>query len=183
MNDHKTTSGHSDSTPGKGSGSEECTFIRDNQIIMHRKILQAAAQSAESGGGLLEIYRKEVLPFKTRTVRLLGVKCPAVIIQTLLGFEVKAHQKRIQCPDLVTARYLKLFSEIGCRSIRLPYDPTQTSRLVPILESALKNILNTVTEVVPEEAKLRQYTVRKIYAIIREDLRKATESFSRSQFE
>lgn len=140
---------------------------------MHRKIFQASQEAADLNGGLVEIYRTEVVTQKTRTVRLLGVKCAAKIIQTLLGYEVQAMHKRIQCPDLVTARYLKLFSELGCHSIRIPYDPTVTARLIPIMESAFQSIMDTVARIFPKDLKRRQYVVRKIFAVVRNELRNA----------
>ena len=106
-------------------------------------------------------------------MRLLGVKCAAQIIQTLLGYEVQAMHKRIHCPDLVTARYLKLFSELGCHSIRLPYDPTVTAGLIPIMESALQSIMDTIAGIFPKNLKRRQYVIRKVFAIVRDELRNA----------
>ena len=141
---------------------------------MHRNIYQASQSAADLQGGLVEIYRREVITQKTRTVRLLGVKCAAKVIQTLLGYEVQAMHKRIHCPDLVTARYLKLFSGLGCHSIRLPYDPTITARLIPIIESAHQSILDTVAAIFPKDLKRRQYVIRKIFAIVRTELRNAT---------
>ncbi len=147
------------------------SFIDGCNKIMHRKIFQASQEAADLYGGLVAIYRREVVTQKTRTVRLLGVKCAAKIIQTLLGYEVQAMNKRIQCPDLVTARYLKLFSELGCHSIRLPYDPTITASLIPTMESALQSVKDTVTGIFPKDRKRRQYVVQKIFAIVRNDLR------------
>jgi len=140
---------------------------------MHKKIFQTSQSAPDFEGGIIEIYRREVLSNKTRTVRLLGTKCSANIMQTLLGYEVQAQHKRIQCPDLVTARYLKLFSEIGCHTIRLPYDPTLTARLVPTLESAYQNIKDIVVKIFPQGPKLRQYVIQKIYTIVRDELRNA----------
>lgn len=147
------------------------TFIDSNLKVMHRKILQVSQSGAGLHGGLVELYRREVLTQQTRTVRLLGVKCTATIIQSLLGYEVQTMHKRIHCPDLVTARYLKLFSGLGCHSIRLPYDPTLTAKLIPLMESALHSILDTVAGIFPKDRKRRQYVVRKIFAIVRNELR------------
>jgi hypothetical protein len=149
------------------------SFIKGPEKVMHKKILQACQASPDFEGGIVAIYRREVLSQKTRTVRLLGTKCSAAIIQTLLGYEVQAQHKRIHCPDLVTARYLKLFSEIGCHTIRLPYDPTITARLVPVMEAAALNISDTVEQIFPQDPKFRQYVIRKIYTIVREELRSA----------
>lgn len=73
--------------------------------ISHKEILTSAANF----GDFADLYRNNVLTQQTRTIRLLGRKCPAKIIHTLLGFEVQACYKRIQCPDMVTARYLRAF--------------------------------------------------------------------------
>lgn len=152
-------------------GRTPSAFINSSRKVMHHKIFQASQSAADLHGGLIEIYRREVLTQKTRTVRLLGVKCAAKIIQTLLGYEVQAVHKRIHCPDLVTARYLKLFSELGCHSIRLPYDPTVTARLIPTMESALQSIMDTVAIIFPKDLKRRQYVIRKVFAIVRNELR------------
>jgi hypothetical protein len=138
--------------------------------IPHKKILLTLQASSEGAEAFAEIYRREVLPVQTRTIRLLGRKCPARIIHSLLGYEVQASFKRIQCPDMVTARYLKLFSELGCHSIRLPYDPTITARLVPRFESVLGHITMGVTDLFPGDIPLRRYVLRKISAILRKTL-------------
>lgn len=156
-----------------GSSGIISPFIQKNKI-MHRKILDASQGAADLHGGLIEIYCNEVLSQKTRTVRLLGIKSAATILQTLLGYEVQARHKRINCPDLVTARYLKLFSELGCHAIRIPYDPTSTARLIPIMEKAHKSITDIVTGLFPKDLKRRQYVIQKICTIIRIELRNAS---------
>ena len=99
--------------------------------IHHKQILTALQGPLDGSGNLAGIYRLRVLPVKTRTIQLLGRKGPARIIETLLGYEVQGSYKRIHCPDMVTARYLKLFLELGCRSIKVPYDPTVTAAIIP----------------------------------------------------
>lgn len=135
--------------------------------IPHKRILSMVQDANAGGRNVVEIYRGEVLPIKTRTIRLLGRKCPARIINTLLGFEVQASCKRIDCPDLVTARYLKVFTELGCRSIKLPYDPTVTDRLIPELELAMSRMSAGVRRLFPAERSLQLYVLRRIYAHIR----------------
>jgi hypothetical protein len=104
-------------------------------------------------------------------IRLLGKKSSAKIIHTLLGYELQASYKRIHCPDLVTARYLKIFSELGCHSIHLPYDPTITAQLLSELENALENINRKVQELFPKNTALQRYVIQKIYAIIRQEIK------------
>jgi hypothetical protein len=127
----------------------------------------------ESAGerNVAEIYHGEVLTIKTRTIHLLGRKCPARICNTLLGFEVQTSYKRVACPDLVTARYLKIFTELGCRTIKLPYDPTVTERLIPELENAMNRLSAGVRKLFPAEPSLQLYVLRRIYSHLRSLLR------------
>jgi len=140
--------------------------------IFHKKILQKLSGKSPAARGLASIYCEEVLPIKTRTIRLPGHKSPARIMNTLLGYEVKSAYGRLQCPDLVTARYLKLFAELGCRSIRLPYDPTVTARLIPSLEAELDHINLGVRAQFPKNRTLQLYVLRRIYHHIRRQLQK-----------
>ena len=134
--------------------------------IQSRKILE------ESNGyaGLIDVYRERVLSQKTRTIRLLGRKNPATIIHTLLGYEVQTSYKRIQCPDLVTARYLRLFSELGCHSIKLPYDPTLTEILIPGFEATVERIKGKIRELFPLDFSAQQAVTLRVFARIRREL-------------
>jgi hypothetical protein len=143
-----------------------------NRRIPHQQILRALQGTAEDSHNLVQVYRLQVLPIKTRTIHLLGRKGPARIINTLLGFEVQASYKRIHCPDMVTARYLKLFTELGCHTIKLPYDPTVTARLIPEFEAAVERIVEGVRILFPESRTLQAYVLRQLYGIIRSRLRR-----------
>ncbi len=136
----------------------------------HKKILQNIEQVSGGGRTVAEIYRSEVLPIKTRTIQLLGRKSPARIINTLLGFEVQSSYKRISCPDMVTARYLKLFTELGCRSIKLPYDLTVTDRIISELELAMNRISAEIRALFPGERAAQIYVLRKVYIHLRSRL-------------
>ncbi len=148
----------------QAKSSSEIVEIQKRKIP-HREILKVS-HSCIAG-----IYRQKVLSQKTRTIRLLGRKSAAKIIHTLLGYEVQASYKRIQCPDLATARYLKLFSELGCHTIHLPYDPTLTSQLIPELENSIEGVHQKIQEFFPKNVKLQQYAIQKIYEIIRQQLK------------
>jgi hypothetical protein len=89
---------------------------------------------------MVEIYCQQVIPFRTRKIRLPGRKCSAQIMYTFLGYEVKAGRKRLTCPDLVTARYLKIFAELGMKQVLIPYDPTRTARLIDRLEKSFETV-------------------------------------------
>jgi len=143
-----------------------------NRRIPHQQILRALQGTAEDSHNLVQVYRLQVLPIKTRTIHLLGRKGPARIINTLLGFEVQASYKRIHCPDMVTVRYLKLFTELGCHTIKLPYDPTVTARLIPEFEAAVERIVEGVRILFPESRTLQAYVLRQLYGIIRSRLRR-----------
>ena len=140
-----------------------------NQKISYREILRDTISST----GFVDLYRQKVLTQNTRTLRLLGRKSDARIIHTLLGYEVQASYKRIQCPDMVTARYLKLFSELGCHSIKLPYDPTLTALLIPEFETMIEKTVQRVSDLFPRDARMQRYVTRNIFAIIRRQLRTA----------
>ena len=122
--------------------------------------------------GLSELYAKEVLCHKTRRVLLLGRKCSPTILYTFLGFELKAGRKRVTCPDMGTARYLKIFAEVGMCSIRIPYDPTQTLQFLSDLEKCLEQIKELLLkEKLTKEQ--HQSKLRRIYSITRNKLREA----------
>ena len=143
--------------------------------IPHSKILAALDGSAEASGGLVDVYRSRVLPIKTRTIHLLGKKSSPRIADTLLGYEVLAGYKRVHCPDRVTARYLLIFTEIGCHSVRLPYDPTVTEELLPALEGSLARLKNGVAELFPGNRRAQIYVLRKVFSHLRARLREQSE--------
>jgi hypothetical protein len=161
--------GKASSIVSKGIQTSGGLITIRNAKIPHLQIFQALSNHAD----LVNAYKENVLPQKTRTIRLLGRKSPARIIHTLLGYEVKASYKRIQCPDLVTARYLKLFTELGCHSIKLPYDPTLTAQLIPEFERIVEDITAQIRELFPQDPKLQLYVIRRIYRILRMQLRSA----------
>jgi len=145
--------------------------MKENRAFSDRKTQSKRILEASDGyAGLIEVYRERVLSQKTRTIRLLGRKNPAKIIHTLLGYEVQASYKRIQCPDLVTARYLRLFSELGCHSIKLPYDPTLTEVLIPGFEATIDSIKGKIPELFPRDFPTQQHVTCRVFALIRREL-------------
>ncbi len=109
---------------------------------------------------ILAIYEAEVLARRHRRVKLAGRRHPPRLMQTFLGYEVKLGRKRITCPDLVTARYLALFGEIGMPAIALPYDPTVTGALLPALESAFEDLRACAQESGPRNSPFRRLKLR-----------------------
>lgn len=89
------------------------------------------------------IYEERVRTQRTRSHRL---EIPrrenrAIIQHTLLGVELKVGNRRFQCPDLSTARYLQVFARIGCQEVAVPYDITKISSLADELESSWHKML------------------------------------------
>lgn len=121
---------------------------------------------------LKKIYVEEVAGARNRSISLWGRKCQPQIIYTLLGYEVKAGKKRITCPDTVTARYLSLFSEIGLDSVRLPYDPTVTARILPQLESIMESIKERIRTQEPDRSRA-QRILRAAYSAARRRVKQA----------
>ncbi len=115
-------------------------------------------------------YGEEILSGRTRLVSLPGRKCEPRILNTFLGFELQVAQKRITCPDMSTARYLRIFAEVGMPSVRVPYDPSLTTCVLPQLEQSLKKIKDLLLEE-NLNRKQHQSKLRNIYIQIREHLK------------
>lgn len=119
-----------------------------------------------------QLYTDRVLSQHTRRVPLLGRKCQPRIMYTFLGFEVKMGRKRVTCPDMGTARYLKLFAELGMDSVQIPYDPSQTAQIVPQLEAAFDQIKASLSKQESNRVQ-RQAVLRRTYKKLRDELKKA----------
>jgi hypothetical protein len=156
---------------GMGQRLSSSKNRRGGRRIPHLEILKALQDPALGVANIVDTYQRLVLPIKTRSIHLLGRKSPARIIETLLGYEVKASYKRIHCPDMVTARYVKLFTEIGCRNIRLPYDPTVTANLIPQFEQSMAKIVSGVRDIYPKDRRLQVYVIRNICERLREQIK------------
>ena len=111
---------------------------------------------------------------KHRTVRLLGRKCRPELMYTFLGYEVKLGALRVTCPDLITAHYVSLFGRLGLESVQIPYDPTVTARILPLLEDSAGKI-DELIETGSMEPAARQRRCQRVYAKIRSELRKVKE--------
>jgi hypothetical protein len=89
------------------------------------------------------IYRDKVRSQRTRSYSIEVPKREnrAEIQYTLLGIELKVGRRRFSCPDLATARYLRVFARLGCRDFAIPYDITQISGVADELETAWQRSL------------------------------------------
>jgi hypothetical protein len=105
----------------------------------------AEACSGEAYQLFCSVSRRARSGRKTRRIKLIGRRCTPQIYKTFLGYEVIGARKRVLCPDLTTARYLRIFAEIGLKEIDLPYDVTYTRDVLPELErsyASLRRILD-----------------------------------------
>jgi hypothetical protein len=87
---------------------------------------------------LPHLYRDRVLKMRTRSYEfpVLPKSSAPEIQHTLLGIELKVGRRRMLCPDLATARYLRVFARARCRAVAIPYDITRISQIADELESS-----------------------------------------------
>ena len=95
------------------------------------------------GESLASIYAQKVRASRTRscTLEIPERENDVQILHTLLGIELKVGRRRFACPDLATARYMRVFARLGCRSFAIPYDITRISTLADELETAWQRAL------------------------------------------
>ncbi|MBA3769171.1 MAG: hypothetical protein H0X08_01475 [Blastocatellia bacterium] len=95
-------------------------------------------KSRLAGDWLPSIYAKRVRTQRTRSISLeiAERENSAEILYTLLGIELKVGKRRISCPDLATARYMRVFTRLGCRDFAIPYNITKISVIADELETA-----------------------------------------------
>ena len=94
------------------------------------------------------LYSERVRPQRTRSFELNvpEKENKPYVLHTLLGVELKVGNNRLSCPDLATARYLRVFARLGCRHIAIPYDITRISVLADELEVAWHRTLLLMEE-------------------------------------
>src|SRR5258706_6969630 len=92
---------------------------------------------------LPRIYKEKIRIQRTRAYQLdiPERENQADIQYTLLGIELKVGKHRFACPDLATARYLRVFARLGCREFALPYDITKISPAADELETSWQRTL------------------------------------------
>lgn len=89
------------------------------------------------------IYEEKIRPQRTRSVELEipeKLNSPK-ILHTLLGVELQIGKVRVSCPDLSTARYMRIFARIGSGSFAMPYDITRLSSIADELEAGWQRTL------------------------------------------
>ena len=109
------------------------------------------------------VYAEEVRTLRTRSCSLdiPERENQADILHTLLGIELKVGRRRFACPDLATARYMRVFARIGCRDFAIPYDITRISTLADRLETAWHRCL-LVIDLHARSPRVRTAVLREI---------------------
>ena len=93
------------------------------------------------------------------------------IFHTLLGIELKVGNRRFACPDLATARYLRIFARIGCSDFAVPYDITRISVVADAMDTAWHQMLLLAQRrdrSAVSNARTRSALIRKLRDEIRE---------------
>ena len=120
-----------------------------------------------------DIYQKKIRTQRTRSVQIVvpAKRNLAEIQYTLLGIELKIGRRRFSCPDLATARYMRIFARIGVADFAIPYDITRISTVADDLETAWQKLLLVVRsslEDLSEQGKTR--TLNRVIRSIREEI-------------
>ncbi|HEX6126031.1 MAG TPA: hypothetical protein VFZ23_11725 [Pyrinomonadaceae bacterium] len=127
----------------------------------------------ELGGEWLPVlYADKVRTLRTRAYSLdiPERENQVEIMHTLLGVELKVGRSRFACPDLATARYIRIFARCGCRDFAVPYDITRISSIADELETAWQRMLLLVTAREPrgDEKRLRSQVIKAVRLDIQE---------------
>jgi len=123
---------------------------------------------------LPSIYHEKIRSGRTRSI---SIDIPerentAIIEYTLLGIELKVGKRRFACPDLSTARYMRVFARIGCKDFAIPYDITQISGFADELETSWQRTDLLIIELTPAAtARSRAAARSKVIQSIRDQLR------------
>lgn len=124
---------------------------------------------------LPRIYEEKVRSGRTRSYEfMLPNKENAASIQhTLLGIELKVGKWRMACPDLSTARYLRVFARLGCKEIAVPYDISLIPGLADELESSWQRMLLLVDEKTRGRTQAARSQIRsRVIKAVREEVAK-----------
>jgi hypothetical protein len=103
----------------------------------------AAIREEMASEWLPTLYEEKVRSQRTRAYKLDIAKRENTpdIQYTLMGIELKVGRKRFACPDLATARYLRVFARIGCGEFAVPYDISRLPAAADELETSWQRSL------------------------------------------
>jgi hypothetical protein len=129
------------------------------------------------------VYRERVLAQRTRRFEIGAAGKPVEILHTLLGIELKIGKRRLLCPDLATARYLRVFARLGVGTIAVPYDITQVSRVADELESAWhRTVLLADHLTAGRSNRLRALVQARLVALARDEIERHGAGAARPTF-
>lgn len=126
------------------------------------------------------IYSDKIRTQRTRAY-VLGIPSKeneAEILHTLLGIELKIKRKRLSCPDLSTARYLRIFARLGVAEVAVPYDISKIAAFADELESGWQYSLLLLDEKYPGEKRFRTGLIK----LMREEITTAGAGDAIPQF-
>jgi len=115
----------------------------------------AAVRDALGDDWLPSLYAAKVRSQRTRSYKLeiLKRENDPEIQYTLLGIELKVGRKRFACPDLATARYLRVFARLGCTEFAVPYDISLLPAVADELETAWQRALVVLKKKKADDAR------------------------------
>lgn len=113
---------------------------------------------------LPSIYQRKIRSQRTRSYKLNISKKEnhAEIQYTLLGIELKVGRKRFACPDLATARYLRVFARLGCNEFAVPYDITKISPAADEIETSWQRSLVLLENLSSDDVAARSTFIKAI---------------------
>lgn len=121
------------------------------------------------------IYAGKIRPLRTRSYEFdIPQKENRVSIQhTLLGIELQVGRRRLACPDLSTARYLRVFARIGCEEIAIPYDISLIPGLADELESSWQKTMLVLREAAKGKTQASEVRIRSlVVGAMRDEIKK-----------
>jgi hypothetical protein len=130
-------------------------------------------QNLKTANELVAIYSQKIRTLRTRSCML---EIPerendVRIHHTLLGIELQIGRRRFSCPDLATARYMRVFARLGCREFAIPYDITKISTLADELETAWqRSLLILETESADSTERQRKQHRGRVFKSVRSEL-------------
>ncbi len=135
--------------------------------------IAAEIRSSLADEWLPVIYERKIRSQRTRSIRLeiSSRENNPEIQYTLLGIELKVGRRRFACPDLATARYMRVFARIGCSDFAIPYDITRISAAADELETSWQRTLLVLAELTKGRPSRSVSQFRsKLIRVIRESL-------------
>jgi hypothetical protein len=136
---------------------DRAVFDKSKLVKTLSKIREELAES-----WLPTLYSRKIRSQRTRSVALnvAARENQAEILYTLLGIELKVGKRRYACPDLATARYMRVFARIGCTEFAVPYDITRISAAADDLETSWQRTLLLLDENTREKPSRSKSQIR-----------------------